>query len=216
MIQRGRWPIKSNSAARRAACLPGPPMATATILPWDSPSTTGAPADWYFRIFFRPWITSSTSIGRAATMPTSAGTGAGAMPRSSFIVFLESQRAWQVLVHRVRAGSGELPLDHFQGVAQATVDAHRGRHFVADVDHAVLAPGVLAITIILPLGVVQEVGEGLMVPIGDEIARAFPAHQIAGRAGPGCALHLLAFALEELLVDGRRLEAVLAEHGFRG
>ena len=85
MIQRGRWPEIRTSAARRAADRPTPPIATATILPACSPSITGTAIDWYFQTFFKPLIRSSTSIGRAATMPTSAGTGAGATPRSSFL-----------------------------------------------------------------------------------------------------------------------------------
>src|SRR4029077_15011214 len=59
-----------------------------------------------------------------------------------------------------RTLSAQLPLDHLQGVTQAGVHSYGGRHLVADVDHAVLAPGVLPVTIILPGGFVQEVGKG--------------------------------------------------------
>ncbi len=55
------------------------------ILPWYSPSITGTATERYFHTFFKPLIRSPTSIGIAATIPTSAGAGAGATPRSSFL-----------------------------------------------------------------------------------------------------------------------------------
>src|SRR4029077_8408352 len=61
----------------------------------------------------------------------------------------------------------------------------------------------------------QEVVEGLMVGVGDQVAGAFPTLEVASRAGPGRALHL-ALPLEEFLVDWRGMEAVLAKHPLGG
>src|SRR5258705_2293893 len=98
--------------------------------------------------------------------------------------------------------SGELPLDHLERVAQAAVDPEGGRGFVAGMDHAVLAARVVAVTVLLPGGLVQEVVEGLVVDVGDQVAGALPALDVPGRVPPGRARHL-ALALEELQVDGR-------------
>src|SRR5204863_4239402 len=142
-------------------------------------------------------------------MPTSAGTGAGALPRPSGSPERRSSVERGPIF--LASGSTQLPLDHLQGVAQAAVDAHGGRGLIADVDHAVLAPGVLPVTIIVPGGFVQEVREARMVDVGDQVARALPPLDVASRGGPGGALHL-ALPLEEFLIDRRGVEAVLAEH----
>ena len=137
---------------------------------------------------------------RPARGPAAAAPGAGRSGRR--------RRSWT-------AGSGELPLDHLERVAQPAVDPERGRRLVARVDHAVLAPGVLAVTVLLPGGLVQEVVERRVVDVGDQVARALPALDVPGRVAPGRARHL-ALALEELEVDRRGVELVLAEHRVGG
>src|SRR5690606_27021 len=81
--------------------------------------------------------------------------------------------------------SGELPADHLQGVAELLVHAHRGGRLVAGVDHAILAPRVLAVPVAIPGGLVDEVVERLVVDVGDQVARTLPAQDVASRARPG-------------------------------
>src|SRR5436309_9318368 len=54
-----------------------------------------------------------------------------------------------------------------------------------------------------------------MMDIGDQVARTLPALDVAGRVGPGGAGEL-ALALEELEVNRRGVELILAEHGLGG
>ena len=57
------------------------------------------------------------------------------------------------------SGSKKLPLDHLQRVAEPAVDPQRGGRLEARVHHAVLAPGVVPVTVLLPGRLVQEVVE---------------------------------------------------------
>ena len=57
----------------------------------------------------------------------------------------------------------------------------------------------------------MQVVERLVVDVGDQVARALPALDVAGRVAPGGAGQL-ALALEELQVDRRGVELVLLEH----
>ena len=115
----------------------------------------GNEAAWYFRRRFRPSVRTPTSSDRAATIPTSAGTGAGATSRGLCLVVSSCPDEPEAILPTGR--STQLPLDHLQGIAQTAVHAHGGAGLVADVHHAVLAPGVLPVTIVVPLGLVQEV-----------------------------------------------------------
>src|SRR4051794_29799693 len=114
-------------------------------------------------------------MGKAITMPTSAGTGAGARGGSPefFMRGWDGRRTHSR--HRsgpaaAGCGSKELPPDHLQGIAKPAVDAKRGGGLESRVHQAILAPGVVAVTILLPLGLVQEVVEAGVVDVGDEVA----------------------------------------------
>ena len=68
--------------------------------------------------------------------------------------------------------SKELPFDHFESVAQPAIHAQGRGRLESRVHHAVLAPGVIAVSIVLPGSLGQEVAEGRMMRIGDQVARA--------------------------------------------
>ncbi len=73
-----------------------------------------------------------------------------------------------------------------------------------------LAARVLAVTVVFPLRLFHEVVEGRVVLVGDEVARALPALDVAGRVAPGGAGQF-AFAAQELQVDRRRHHPVFLE-----
>src|SRR3954453_19105983 len=120
-------------------------------------------------------------MGIAMTMPTSAAPGGGARCARCWgsVSLIRAVRAWSSPGPRARrragGGSEELPHDHLQGVAEPAVDAQGGGRLEARVHHAVLAPGVVPWTIIVPGRVVQEVREALVVGVGDQVAGALPA-----------------------------------------
>src|SRR6185437_9940963 len=107
-------------------------------------------------------------MGKAATIPTSAGIGAGATTLATRRPEPPSSRP-PSLIDRI-APSAQLPLDRLEQIAQTAIDPDGRGRLVADVDHAVLAPGVLAVTILVPLGVVQQVREAVVVGVGDQVA----------------------------------------------
>src|SRR4051812_13420301 len=104
-------------------------------------------------------------------MPTSAAGGAGARPwlgRGPPSGRPEDDPA--PLMTR-GPGSVQRPLDHLQSVTEPAIDPQRRRRLISRVDHAVLAPGVLPVTVLLPGGLVQQVVERRVVNVGDQVAR---------------------------------------------
>src|SRR6266508_3929152 len=72
---------------------------------------------------------------------------------------------WPGTINRSR----QLPSQHLEAVAEATIDAECRRDFVTRMHHAMLAARVLAVAIFVPVGVVHEIAETLVMLVGDEI-----------------------------------------------
>src|SRR5947209_5475643 len=73
---------------------------------------------------------------------------------------------------------GQLPRQHLERVAPLRVHAQGRRRLVATVHHAVLAPRVLAVAVLLPRRLFDQVVECLVVLVGDQVARALPAFDV--------------------------------------
>src|SRR5438093_5641266 len=89
----------------------------------------------------------------------------------------------------------------------------RGRRLETGMDRTVLAAGVVSGPVVLPLHPFEERVIGREDPVGEQVARPFPAVRITSDRAPRGALQL-PLACEELLVDGSREPAVapLARH----
>src|SRR5262245_25830472 len=76
--------------------------------------------------------------------------------------------------------------------------------------HAMLAAGIVATTVLMPRRIVQQLLKRRMMRVGDQVAGAFPALDVASRVAPSGAFEL-ALAGQELEVDWRRSQLVLPE-----
>ena len=73
--------------------------------------------------------------------------------------------------------------------------------------------GSLPLAQLVPIGQLDQIAIGLVVRVGDQIAGAFPAAQVAGRIGPGGAAQV-PFAAEELQVYRRGVQAKAGQQFF--
>src|SRR5437868_5990091 len=95
--------------------------------------------------------------------PSSMRTRATCQPRNPLApVTREVIVPWQL---------AQRPGQHFQIVGQPDVDPERGRWFESAVHHTVLATRIVAGAVALPRSLRHQRFEGLIVPVGDQIAR---------------------------------------------
>src|SRR5271165_7049033 len=94
----------------------------------------------------------------------------------------------------------DLPHQHLERVAQFAIYAHGRGWFIAAVYHAMLAARILAKAVRIPIGVVHQATEGVVVFVGDQVTRPFPATRIPCRVAPGRAGQF-ALAAEKLQVN---------------
>src|SRR5690242_17749627 len=106
--------------------------------------------------------------------------------------------------------TGNLPLQHFPGVAEFAIAAENRGGFVTGLHHAVFAARITAIAVLLPGRVVDEIAESLVMLVGHQVARTFPATRIVSGIAPGSAHHV-ALAAEEFHVNGRGDDVELFE-----
>src|SRR2546421_690517 len=99
-------------------------------------------------------------------------------------------------------GLGQLPQQHFQAITEFAIHAKGRGRLIAAMDHAMLAARVLAIAIFVPRCVVHQTAEGCVMLVGDQIARSFPATDVASGVAPSRARQL-ALAAQEFQVDWR-------------
>ena len=93
--------------------------------------------------------------------------------------------------------AGKRPGEHLPGVAEFLVAAENGGSFVAGVNHAILAARIAPAAVLLPRSLFDEFLERLVVRVGHQVARAFPATRVVGGIAPGGA-HQLALAAQEI------------------
>src|SRR4051794_25278871 len=98
----------------------------------------------------------------------------------------------------------ELPQRHAQRVAELLVDTQHGGRLEAAMDHAVFAAGIVAAAQLVPIGQLHEVLMRLVMTIGDQIAGALPATNVAGGICPGGAFQI-ALTAQEFEIDRRRI-----------
>src|SRR5581483_9840390 len=106
--------------------------------------------------------------------------------------------------------SRQLPRQHLEWVGPLRVHPQRRRRLVPTVDHAVLAPRVLAAAVLLPRRLLDQVVERRMVLVGDQVARPLPPFDVPRRVAPR-RTRQLPLAGQELQVHRRRPEPVLAQ-----
>src|SRR5882724_10372590 len=89
--------------------------------------------------------------------------------------------------HRARKpGSQDGCLECLERVAECVVD---GRTLESTMRHTVVAGGVAAHTVLLPLGVFHEgLERGRIAFVGQQVTGALPTEQVVGRHAPGSAL----------------------------
>ena len=80
---------------------------------------------------------------------------------------------------------GQRPQRHLQAVAELAVETQCRRRLITAVHHAALAARVAAVTVFLPWRLLKELGEGLVMAIGDHVAGRSPAPGVVGGIGPG-------------------------------
>src|SRR6266496_3544687 len=98
------------------------------------------------------------------------------------------------------------PREHLPGIGRAT--GHCCAGFVAAMHEAIFTTLVAAVAVLVPRRLVDELLEGAVVLIGDEIAGALPALGVIGRIAPG-STHQLTIAGKELGVDRRVADRIL-------
>src|SRR5437879_4955079 len=77
-------------------------------------------------------------------------------------------------------------------------------------DHAVFAAWIFTVAVAVPVRVLHEAAKGIMMLVSDQVARAFPTLQIAGRVAPSGAGQL-ALAAEKLQVNRRGRHAIFPQ-----
>src|SRR5436190_24076961 len=77
--------------------------------------------------------------------------------------------------------SRELPAEHLEGIGPFAVLAECGRRLITAVDHAMLAALIFAPAILRPVGLVHEIIKLIVMFVGDQVAGALPAFDVARR-----------------------------------
>ena len=138
------------------------------------------------------------SLGRASRFVTISG--GNAVERINGCAFRARRGSW-----------GKVESDILPGVAAFGAATERGGGFVAAVHHAVFATLVardaVDDAVFLPFGLLEQFAIARIVPVGHQVARGFPAADIAGRDRPGRAGQL-AFSGQKIEVDRRAEERV--------
>src|ERR1700739_5073054 len=86
--------------------------------------------------------------------------------------------------------AGELPLQHFPGVAQLAFCAENGRGLKSNVHHAIRAARVISWAVLLPRSLLDQFPVRAVVIVRDQIAGPFPSARIEGWCTPSGAVEL--------------------------
>src|ERR1700721_1947829 len=99
--------------------------------------------------------------------------------------------------------SGDRPAEHLPRVAELLVAAENRGSFVPRVNHTIFATRIATAAVFFPGGVLDEVFEVVVVRVGHQVTRTFPAAWIVSGITPGRA-HQLALSTRIFHIDGRR------------
>src|ERR1700722_12276021 len=106
--------------------------------------------------------------------------------------------------------SRDRPAEHLPRVAEFLVAAENRGSFVPRLTHTIFATGIATAAVFFPGRLLDEVFEVVVVRVGHQVTRTFPAAWIVSGITPGGA-HQLALAAKIFHVDGRRDDVVALE-----
>src|SRR5947199_2800520 len=117
------------------------------------------------------------------------------------------RRSW-----RTRTSARQRPSHAPRALLDRAGGLVRGRRLETGMDRTVLAARIVPRSVVLPLHALEERVVGREDPVGEQVARPFPAVRVTCDRAPRRALEL-PLAGEKLLVDGCREPAIAALAG---